>query len=110
MKFRSALASLSAVLLVAYSASSTLAEEQAVSEAGHAPLGSAAALAASCSGCHGEGGQAIVSLADLSVDDIEARFLMYRSSTAGGSSMHRMARGYTEEQIRLIADYLGLEP
>ena len=73
MKFRSALASLSAVLLVAYSASS-IAEEQAVSEAGHAPLGSAAALAASCSGCHGEGGQAIVSLADLSADDIEARF------------------------------------
>ena len=109
MKFRSALATLSAVLLVAYSASSTLAEEQAATEAGHAPLGSTAALAVSCSGCHGEGGRAIVSLESLSADDIEARFLMYRS-TAGGSSMHRMARGYTEEQIRLIADYIGREP
>ena len=35
---------------------------------------------------------------------------MYRRTTAGGSSMHRMARGYTEEQIRLIADYLGRKP
>ena len=110
MKFRSALATLSAVLLVAYSASSTLAEEQAATEAGHEPFGSVAVLAVSCSGCHGEGGQAIVSLADLLADDIEARFLMYRSSTASGSSMHRMARGYTEEQIRLIADYLGRKP
>ena len=110
MKFRSALATLSAVLLVAYSASSTLAEEQGVSEAGHAPLGSTAALVVSCSGCHGEGGRAIVSLESLSADDIEARFLMYRSSTAAGSSMHRMARGYTEEQIRLIADYIGRKP
>ena len=110
MKFRSALATLSAVLLVAYSASSTWAEEQAVSEAGQAPLGSAAALAVSCSGCHGEGGRAIVSLEGLSADDIEARFLMYRSSTVGDSAMHRMARGYTEEQIRLIADYLGRTP
>ena len=110
MKFRSALAFLSAVLLVAHSSSSTLAEGQAVSEAGHAPLGSAAALAVSCSGCHGEGGRAIVSLEGLSANDIEARFLMYRSSTVGGSSMHRMARGYTEEQIRLIADYLGRKP
>ena len=110
MKFRSALATLGAVLLVAYSSSSTLAGEQAVKEDERAPLGSAAALAVSCSGCHGEGGQAIVSLADRSSDDIEARFLMYRSSTAGGSSMHRMARGYTEEQIRLIADHLGRKP
>ena len=82
MKFRSALATLSAVLLVAYSASSTFAEKQAATEAGHAPFGSVAALAVSCSGCHGEGGQAIVSLADLSADDIEARFLMYRRTTA----------------------------
>lgn len=110
MKFRSALATLSAVLLVAYGASSTFAEKQAATEAGHAPLGSTAALVVSCSGCHGEGGQAIVSLADLSAEDIETRFLMYRRNTAGGSSMHRMARGYTEEQIRLIADYLGRKP
>jgi sulfide dehydrogenase cytochrome subunit len=110
VKFRSALAFLNALLLLAYSASSTLAEEQAVSEAGHAPLGSTAALAVSCSGCHREGGRAIVSLEGLSADDIEARFLMYRSSTVGDSAMHRMARGYTEEQIRLIADYLGRKP
>jgi len=110
VKFRSALATLSAVLLVAYSASSTLAEEQAATEAGHAPLGSTAALVVSCSGCHGEGGRAIVSLEGLSANDIEARFLMYRRTTVGGSSMHRMARGYTEEQIRLIADYLGRKP
>jgi len=110
VKFRSALATLSPVLLVAYSASSILAEEQAATEAGHAPLGSTAALAVSCSGCHGKGGRAIVSLEGLSADGIEARFLVYRSSTAGGTSMHRMARGYTEEQIRLIADYLGRKP
>ena len=75
MKFRSALATLSAVLLVAYSASSTLAEKQAATEVGHAPLGSAAALAVSCSGCHGEGGRAIVSLEGLSAQDIEVHAL-----------------------------------
>ena len=66
----------------------------------------AALLSASCSGCHASGGSAdgIASLDGLDADAIEARLLSYRDNSAGGSSMHRMARGYSEAQVRMIAE------
>ncbi len=77
--------------------------------AGTAPqrLDQGALLAASCSGCHAEGGGAIAGLEGIPAAELEARLLAYRDDAGGGSSMHRMARGYTDEQIALIARTLG---
>lgn len=75
-------------------------------------LDQAALLASSCSGCHGEGGSAngIPSLAGMPADVLETKLLAYRDDRDGGSAMHRMARGYSERQIALIAGALGSDP
>ena len=72
-------------------------------------LDQAALLTASCSGCHAAGGSpgGIVSLDGMSSDALESKLLAYRNDRDGGSAMHRMARGYTEQQIAVIAHSLG---
>lgn len=72
-----------------------------------ADLDQAALLTASCSGCHAAGGEAIASLDGIPAEELEARLLAYRNDSDGGSAMHRMARGYSVEQIALIASTLG---
>jgi len=78
-------------------------------EQGRDNTSTAATLAATCSGCHGTGsnGKAIVSLDGYSSDQIYAGLQHYRQDPNGVTAMHRMARGYTEEQVQLIASYLG---
>ena len=70
-------------------------------------------LAASCAGCHRDepaeaGG--IPSLAGLSTGEIADKLLGYRSGELQGSLMNRIARGYTETQIRQLAVALGTPP
>ena len=70
-------------------------------------LDQGALLTASCSGCHADGGGAIAGLDGMPATELEAKLLAYRDSPDGGSSMHRMARGYSDDQIALIARTLG---
>ncbi len=72
-------------------------------------LDQAALLTASCTGCHAPGGssQGIGSLAGKTAPQIEASLLGYRNDAQGGTAMHRMARGYSEAQIAVIAAALG---
>jgi len=74
-----------------------------------APTGQAALLSASCSGCHMEGGGAIASLAGYDAASLEMRLLSYKTGD-GETVMHRLARSYSDDQIREIAAYLGQEP
>ncbi len=74
---------------------------------GSAGIDQAALLTASCSGCHAPGGEAIASLEGMPAAELEAKLQAYRTEAEGGSSMHRMARGYSDEQIALIARTLG---
>ena len=69
----------------------------------------AAALAATCSGCHGPdtNGSAIVTLEGYTSEQISTGFQRYRQDPNGATAMHRMARGYSAQQVQLIADYLG---
>ena len=69
----------------------------------------AAALAATCSGCHrpGSNGSAIVTLDGYTSEQIYTGFQRYRQDPNGATAMHRMARGYSAQQVQLIADYLG---
>jgi len=71
------------------------------------------ALAAACSGCHAgpanEATEGIVSLDGRDAETIAALFLRYKTETDGGTVMHRLARGYSDEEIAAIAAYLAAE-
>ena len=77
------------------------------SDTRHPKLDLAASLTLSCSGCHAQNGTAIVSLNGLPADYIERRMLEYKEQSRGTSVMHRLARGYSTEQIQAIAAELG---
>lgn len=69
-----------------------------------------AVLAAACTSCHGVDGRsttAIPSLAGRPADDLAAALLAYRDGTRGGTIMDRIARGYTPEQIALLAAWFS---
>jgi sulfide dehydrogenase cytochrome subunit len=80
------------------------------SAAGSADEARAQALAVVCAGCHGTGAQgpgAIPSLDDLTAAEIVQKLSAYSSGELQGTLMNRLARGYTAEEIRLLADALG---
>lgn len=73
----------------------------------------AAVLAASCAGCHRDtatepGG--IPDLRGLSAGDIAGKLEAYRRGDLQGTLMNRLARGYTEAEIRQLAAVLGAPP
>jgi sulfide dehydrogenase cytochrome subunit len=73
-------------------------------------LSRGAMLSASCAGCHGPGGHSPGSIPDISgktADFIRISLEDFRSDKRSSTVMGRHAKGYTEEDIRLIADYLG---
>jgi sulfide dehydrogenase cytochrome subunit len=71
----------------------------------------AALLASVCAGCHrpdaGDTG-GIPSLWGLTADEIADKLTAYRSGELQGTLMNRLARGYTEAEIRMLADALGV--
>lgn len=71
----------------------------------------AATLASACSGCHAPGSQAsaIVRLDEYDAGQLTTLFNRYRQDESGETAMHRMARGYTDEEVALIADFLAGE-
>ena len=69
-------------------------------------------LAATCANCHGTNGQSsgeVKSLAGLPAESIVATFNGYKAGTIPATVMHQIAKGYTDEQIRLIAGYLAAQ-
>ncbi|MDX1581638.1 MAG: hypothetical protein R3360_08440 [Alphaproteobacteria bacterium] len=67
----------------------------------------AALLVASCSGCHAPGGSAIVDLNRLEPGKIAASLNQYRSEPGGSTVMHRLAHGYTDEDVAAIVERLS---
>lgn len=70
-------------------------------------------LAATCANCHGTNGQArgdMKPLAGLSADKIIAAVADYKSGAQPATIMHQIAKGYTDEQIRLVAAYFAAQP
>ena len=70
-------------------------------------------LAATCANCHGTNGQAkgdMKPLAGLSADKIVAMVADYKSGAQPATIMHQIAKGYTDEQIRLVAAYFAAQP
>lgn len=75
---------------------------------------SASMLADTCFGCHGtEGasnGPAIPTIAGLSVDYLTEVMQGYASGDIPATIMGRIAKGYTEEEIGLLAAYFAKQP
>ena len=69
-------------------------------------------LAATCASCHGTNGNSrgeVKSLAGLPADSIVAAFNAYKAGTLPATVMHQIAKGYTDEQIKLIAAFLAAQ-
>ena len=73
----------------------------------------ARSLAATCANCHGTNGQArgdMKPLAGVSADKIIAALADYKSGAQPATIMHQIAKGYTDEQIKLVAAYFAAQP
>ncbi len=67
-------------------------------------------LAAQCANCHGTNGNSagvVPSLAGVRAADIVKKVADYRDGKLPGTIMHQLAKGYTDEQIVLIAEYFS---
>ncbi len=61
--------------------------------------------ASSCAGCHGGGG--MPALAGQPAEAITGAMLAYRAGQGSPTVMDRIARGFTEEEIRAIAAWVS---
>ena len=65
-------------------------------------------LAATCANCHGTNGHAkgrMKALAGMPADKITAYLADYKSGAQSATVMHQIAKGYSDEQLRLIAGW-----
>ncbi|MBL8307587.1 MAG: cytochrome C [Rubrivivax sp.] len=70
-------------------------------------------LAATCANCHGTNGVArgdMKPLAGVSAGKITAMLADFKSGAQPATIMHQIAKGYTDDQIRLIAGYYAALP
>ena len=71
-------------------------------------------LAATCANCHGTNGKAVPgsgmsSLAGESKANLLQKLADFKSGDKPASIMHQIAKGYTEAQLTLIADYYAAQ-
>lgn len=69
-------------------------------------------LAAACASCHGTDGRSvggIPSLAGGARSDLVRKLQDYKSGRSAGTVMPQLAKGYTDEQIDLIAGWFAAQ-
>jgi len=69
-------------------------------------------LAATCANCHGTNGNArgdMKPLAGMPADKLVALMADYRAGNLPATIMHQIVKGYTEDQIRLIAAHFAVQ-
>ena len=67
-------------------------------------------LAAQCANCHGTNGKSVAevpSLAGQTAAVIVQKMKDYRDGKLPASIMHQLAKGYTDEQVALMADFFS---
>lgn len=72
----------------------------------------ARSLAATCANCHGTNGQAkgdMKPLAGMPADKLLAMVADYKNGNQPATIMHQISKGYTDEQLRLIANYFAAQ-
>lgn len=70
-------------------------------------------LAAQCANCHGTNGRSMAdvpSLAGQSAAVLVNKMKDYRDGKQQATIMQQLSKGYTDEQIALIADYFSKQP
>ena len=70
-------------------------------------------LAATCTGCHGSNGHAhggMRPLAGISAERLVALLAAFRSGAPDGTVMQQLAKGYSDEPLRLIAAWFAAQP
>ena len=70
-------------------------------------------LAATCANCHGTNGNArdvVTPLAGVPAANIVAALAEFKAGTRPATIMHQIAKGYTDDQVRLIAAYFAAQP
>jgi len=70
------------------------------------------AWASACMNCHGTEGRAepgMESLAGKNRDDMLRTMLDFKSGRKPATIMHQISKGYTEEQLQLIAAYFAAQ-
>lgn len=69
-------------------------------------------LAATCANCHGTNGAArgdMKVLAGVKADTLIALMSDYKSGAQPATIMHQISKGYSDEQIKLIAGYFAAQ-
>lgn len=69
-------------------------------------------LAATCANCHGTDGQArgeSAPLAGMPEQRLLNTLSLYRDGTLPATIMHQIVKGYTEDQLKLIAGYFAAQ-
>ena len=69
-------------------------------------------LAATCANCHGTGGHAVSgagidALAGMEKDKLLQKLNDFKSGVKPASIMHQIAKGYSDDQLNLIADWFA---
>lgn len=69
-------------------------------------------LAATCANCHGTNGKSVggnEALAGVPAEKIMQKLKEFRSGEKPATIMHQISKGYTEEQLQLIAAYFAAQ-
>lgn len=70
-------------------------------------------LAATCANCHGTNGQArgdMRPLAGMPAEKMTAMLADFKSGAQPATLMHQISKGYTDEQIKLVAAFFAAQP
>jgi len=67
----------------------------------------AQAIALNCRNCHAADSSEIPTLTDMSAEQINRMLLDYKSDKLPATLMPRIAKGYSDEELKAVADYLG---
>lgn len=90
--------------------SAALAAASAAALAEELPPG--AQLAASCAMCHGTAGRSAGGnepLAGMPKEELVRKFSEFRSGARPATVMHQIAKGYSDAQLNLIAEYFSAQ-
>jgi sulfide dehydrogenase cytochrome subunit len=67
-------------------------------------------LAAQCANCHGTNGKSVTEVASLAgqpANVIVQKMKDFRDGKVPATVMHQLAKGYSDEQVALMADYFS---
>ena len=67
-------------------------------------------LAATCANCHGTDGRSVGGpevLAGMPKDQMVQKMKEFKSGTKPATIMHQLSKGYTDQQVELIAEFFA---